>query len=173
MDGHSDEDADPPEIILDIVITAPSSPEVKPSLTNELPRPTDVYDDSHDLSFQPVDILTVPATDHHTLAMSSSSALWLTPFEEAMANATLPEPGPEYFAARQVIWKIPRGPGSRSSPKRSRKLEAILQKEGPLDSDEDWAAGLDKIWKGLIGGQKLKERIALRDLVCRTPSLDP
>ena len=82
-----------------------------------------------------------------------------------MASATLPEPGPDYFAARQALWRTPRGTGPKPTPKRSRKLQALLQREGPLDGAQNWDAGIEKLWKGLIGGQKPKERIPLRDLV--------
>jgi hypothetical protein len=167
MEGHSEEGAEPPQSLVDIVVTvtAPSSPEIKPPPTDGLPRSADEYGDSYELTFQPPDNLTVPANRHIT-SMDSSNVSRHTPFEEVLANTAMPEPGPDYFAVRQQLWRTPHGSGPKSSPKRSRKLQVLLQRDGPLDKQQDWDAGLDKIWKGIIGGQKLRERIPLRDLVC-------
>ncbi|GJE85001.1 hypothetical protein PsYK624_010780 [Phanerochaete sordida] len=161
MDAHPEEDSEPAETALGIVVTAPSSPEQK-----ALPPPLDGHSQEHsdpfELSFVPLDTLSVP------LMSASPPAPRFTPFEQAMANATLPEPGPAYFAARQALWRTV--PGAQSSqpttaPRRSKKLQSILQADGPLDTEKYWSAGLEKVWKGLIGGQKLKERLPLRDLI--------
>lgn len=159
MDGHPEEDTEPPENILGIVVTAPSSPEQKHPTPNGLSAE---YSDSYELTFLPLDSLSVPAMSN------AVSAPRLTPFEEAMGNATLPEPGPAFFAARQALWRVPcatQPSNSRPEPRRSKKLQAILQTDGPLDKQEYWDAGLERIWKSLIGGQRVKERLPLRDTV--------
>lgn len=165
MAGHPEEDSELAESSLGIVVTAPSSPENKGPLTNGHPLE---YGDSFELSFVPLDTLSVPAMT------ADSTALRLTPFEQAMANATLPEPGPAHFAARQALWRsLPGAQPSQPSaaPRRSKKLQSILRIEGPLDREDYWNAGLEKVWKGLLSGQKLKERLPLRDLV--RPSFYP
>ncbi|EKM59801.1 uncharacterized protein PHACADRAFT_181764 [Phanerochaete carnosa HHB-10118-sp] len=159
MDSHPEASAELAENILGIVVTAPSSPEHKTVSPN---GPSVEYGDSFELTFLPLDSLSVPVMS------KSVSTPRLTPFEEAMANAALPEPGPAYFTARQAIWRVPRSvqpSQSRPEPRRSKGLQSILQEEGPLDKQEYWESGLDKIWKGLIGGQRLKERLPLRDLI--------
>lgn len=154
--GHLDDE----ENTVDIVVTAPSSPEAQ---TN---RTTSEYGDNDDhleLTFIPLDSLSVPAT----MSESAQQALPRTPFEDALANASLPEPGPAYFAARREIWTTSRSSQSaqpRQPSKRSQKFQAMLQSEDPLD-DVYWNAGLDKIWKGLISGQRVREPLALRELV--------
>ena len=160
MDVHPEEDTEPPENNnLGIVVTAPSSPEQRSPPPN---GPSDGYGDPFELTFLPLDSLSVPAMS------KSASTPRLTPFEEAMANATLPEPGPAYFALRQSLWRVPRATqpvAARPAPKRSKRLQSILQTEGPLDKQEYWDVGLEKIWKGIVGGQRLKEPLPLRDLV--------
>ena len=162
--GHPDE-----ENAVDIIVTAPSSPEAP---TNGI---TPEYDDSSELTkFLALDSLPVP-TSGSMSAQPASVASSRTPFEDALAHASLPQPGPAYFAARREIWTTPRGarPTQPSQPsKRSRKFQAMLQSEGPIE-DVYWRAGLDKIWKGLINGQKVREPLALRDLVRLFRPLDP
>lgn len=161
MDGHSS--PEPSEnITVDIVVTAPSSPEIKGPLTNGSLRSE--YDDAPpQLTFQPSDSLSIPGDP----AMSSSSNL--TSFEQAMSKTAFPEPGPQYYAIRQALWRTQtRPPPSqpRTAVTRIPKLQAILQREGPLDKEEYWKGGLEKIYKGLVSGQRIKDRLPLRDLVC-------
>lgn len=139
----------------------PSSPEVKSPPPDGQQQE---YGEPHELTFLPLDCLTVPAAT----STSNTTPCQRTPFEGAMANATLPESGPEHFAARCELWRTFRGSEpvqSHPPPKRSRKLQAMLSQEGPIEDEAFWKAGLDKIWKGLLSGQRVKDRLPLRDAV--------
>ncbi|KIP07708.1 hypothetical protein PHLGIDRAFT_89189 [Phlebiopsis gigantea 11061_1 CR5-6] len=100
--------------------------------------------------------MSTPPTSSHTC------------FEDALATAILPEPGPAYFDARRQLWKTFRGtePAQAAQPSaRMQRLRAMLSNEGLLESDEYWNAGLGKFWNGLMSGQRIRERLPLRDLV--------
>lgn len=90
-------------------------------------------------------------------------------FEHIMESTLLPSSGPAHFAARRALWRRPISfPPPRTE--QSAKLLELLDREGPIDSDELWNKGLDKIWKGVTGGGRLKRRLPMRYLV-RRPSL--
>ena len=90
-------------------------------------------------------------------------------FEQVIENTLLPPPGPAHFAARRALWRRPISfPPPRTE--QSAKLRELLDQEGAVDSDEVWNNGLDKIWKGVTGGGRLKRRLPMRYLV-RQPSL--
>jgi hypothetical protein len=84
--------------------------------------------------------------------------------------------GPEYWAARRALWLSPR-PGTAPSPSEpepqgisreqglQRRLIAMLDEPGAEENDELWAAGLQQIWKGLIGSAKVKHPLPLRTVV--------
>ncbi|KAH8118763.1 hypothetical protein DFH11DRAFT_1475586, partial [Phellopilus nigrolimitatus] len=76
---------------------------------------------------------------------------------------TLPAPGLAFFAARRALWKAaPPAPPAPASPAPSRvKLEALLNQPGAVESDEVWRAGLQAVWKGLVGGNQLRKRLPL------------
>ncbi|KAI0251324.1 hypothetical protein BJV78DRAFT_1212490 [Lactifluus subvellereus] len=86
-----------------------------------------------------------------------------------LADADLPPPGPDHFAARRALWTTPTATsrlGHDPSPSRVR-LESLLNQPGALESPEVWDAGLSKVWKGLVGvgGGKLKSPLPLRAVV--------
>ena len=49
------------------------------------------------------------------------------------------------------------------------KLEEVLNRPGALQSEEIWKAGIEKVWKGLVGGGRLKKRLPMGIVVRRTP----
>ncbi|TCD70408.1 hypothetical protein EIP91_003489 [Steccherinum ochraceum] len=144
-----------------IVVTAPSSPESSPgrprndrslSLLSSLgaPHPRS----SHDHSFLPMNRLEVP--DH--LRTKSH-------FELLLEAADLPEPGPAHFAARQKLWRVPRIHASTAKPQHPVFEKFLKRRGGRVDSDETWRAGLDKVWKGIMSGAKLKQNMPLNYLI--------
>ncbi|KAI0268347.1 hypothetical protein BC834DRAFT_868995 [Gloeopeniophorella convolvens] len=125
----------------------------------------------------------IPATIYNFLssptapafAKSTSSTPSLPPplettpsaFALLLERTELPPPGPEHFAARRALWTTPTA-GSRldAPPSPSRiKLETLLDQPGALESQEVWNVGLSKVWKGLIGGGRLKNFLPLRAVV--------
>ena len=156
-----------------IVVTGPSSPQIQPPSHNRdvhrFPFPT-MPSSPFGHSFE-TDALRVP-TPRPPL-QTQDEAVTATPekshFEKLMDSANLPEPGPEYFEARRLLWHTPSPhyqEQNRSTPPNRRRLEDILQKyDGRLDEDEIWSNGLDKVWKGLITGARLKLKLPLRYLV--------
>lgn len=83
------------------------------------------------------------------------------------AAASLPEPGPDHFERRRALWTAtPPEPMVPTSPSPSRvKLEALLGQSGAVESDEVWRAGLKNVWKGLVGGNQLRQRLPLAIVV--------
>jgi len=41
------------------------------------------------------------------------------------------------------------------------KLEEILNRPGAVESEEIWKGGIEKVWKGLVGGGRLKRRLPM------------
>ncbi|KAH9853666.1 hypothetical protein C2E23DRAFT_822187 [Lenzites betulinus] len=86
-----------------------------------------------------------------------------TPFEQRLAAADLPNHGPELFEARKALWRQP-GSHARVPPQPNlsqQKLEHILATPGALESDKTWAAGIDRVWDGLVGGARLRHHLPL------------
>ncbi|KAK7695736.1 hypothetical protein QCA50_000372 [Cerrena zonata] len=158
-----------------IVVTVPSSPEI-PAVTPQRDGQKHIFPvmstSPYGHSFE-TDALRVPTPRPPLPLQESPSSLTTTEvkshFENLMETANLPEPGPAYFEARRALWHTPsphieRGP--RITPPNRRKLEDILQKfDGKLDEDEVWFNGLDKVWKGLITGARLRTSLSLRYLI--------
>ncbi|KAI0065873.1 hypothetical protein BV25DRAFT_1821566 [Artomyces pyxidatus] len=88
-------------------------------------------------------------------------------FTQLLDDAELPPPGPDYFAARRALWTKPSSDSLPPHPPPSSriKLEALLDQPGALESDEVWHVGLDKVWKGLVSGGRLKNFLPLRTVV--------
>ncbi|KAF7355471.1 hypothetical protein MSAN_01463900 [Mycena sanguinolenta] len=86
-----------------------------------------------------------------------------------MSSATS---GVEFYNARRAQWLTPpvppptRPPGAESSSSR-RKLEQVLSAPDALTSDDVWFGSVEKIWKGLGAGGRLKRRLPMRLVVCR------
>ena len=95
-------------------------------------------------------------------------------FEEALASSDLPPQGPAYFAARRALWLAPcatQRSGVRARPAEPstsrQRLEKLLNRPGAANDEGVWKAGVEKVWKGLTGGVRLKRRLPLA-LVVRT-----
>ena len=95
---------------------------------------------------------------------SLSSTRHLPPgFPHLLAHANLPQPGPEYFAARRALWTTPTA-ASRlgQTPPISRvRLETLLDEPGALERPDVWDTGLKRVWKGLVEGGRLKNFLPL------------
>lgn len=164
--------ANTPAVPSRIVVTVPSSPEIPPA-----PTQRDVQKHTFPImSTSPyghpfeTDALRVPTPRPPLKESPTSTAQGKSHFEKLMDTTNLPEPGPEYFEARRALWHLPSPQyegDNRTIPPNRRRLEDILQKyDGKLDEDEVWHSGLDKVWKGLVTGARLKTKMPLRYLVC-------
>ncbi|RPD67349.1 hypothetical protein L226DRAFT_529695 [Lentinus tigrinus ALCF2SS1-7] len=87
----------------------------------------------------------------------------MSPYQERLAAAHLPPPGPEYFNARRALWLVP-GP-NHSIPTETnssrRRLEALLATRDALEDEVVWQTGVDRVWRGLLNGARLKHRLPL------------
>jgi hypothetical protein len=88
-------------------------------------------------------------------------------FEDILATADLPPPGPAYYAARRVLWLTPSRPLIRPrEPSSSRqRLENLLNPPGAVCDEGVWKSGVEKVWKGLTAGGRLKRRLPLNLVV--------
>lgn len=79
-----------------------------------------------------------------------------------LVGANLPPPGPAHYAVRRALWLTPtKAPEhAPSSPSRLR-LEQLLSQPGAARSDEAWKGGIQKVWKGLVGGGRLRRRLPM------------
>jgi len=88
-------------------------------------------------------------------------------FEQVLQHADLPQPGPDYYEARRRLWLTP----STDLPRRQapslaqRKLEDMLNQSNPIHSIEVWSNGLERVWKGLCSGGKLKSHLPMHLIV--------
>ncbi|EMD40883.1 hypothetical protein CERSUDRAFT_62861 [Gelatoporia subvermispora B] len=87
----------------------------------------------------------------------------MSSFDDRMARAELPPPGPAYFAARRALWctspeNVPIQTASTFSIPR---LEELLAKEDVHENEEYWNAGIKQIHTGLMKGVYLKKRLPL------------
>ncbi|KAJ7240308.1 hypothetical protein B0H12DRAFT_1134857 [Mycena haematopus] len=82
-------------------------------------------------------------------------------------SSSTPLTGIEFYNARRAQWLTPpvpappRPPGSEPSSAR-RKLEQVLSAPDALTSDDVWFGSVEKIWKGLGAGGRLKRRLPMR-----------
>lgn len=125
-------------------------------------------------SFDPPEALRVPTprppVDVPSSKSTTSSPPAQTRFEQLLESSDLPEPGPAYFEARRALWHTPIPHDQQPEPlatsvSRQRLEELLNTHEGKLDEDDVWYNGLDKVWKGLITGARLKRRLPLRYLI--------
>ena len=96
-------------------------------------------------------------------------------FDQILQAASLPEPGPEYYAARRRIWLTPTQvlpPPASASLSRQRIENLFNQSNGNsiVYSHEAWRNGLEKVWKGLSSGVRLKYKLPLNIVV--SPSIE-
>ncbi|KAI0772072.1 hypothetical protein BD413DRAFT_548138 [Trametes elegans] len=153
-----------------IVITQPSSPDdspnlSQPSLSLASVRALEVrtLSDVTTRLGAPVDPLPSTATARPTSLSATTPATPMSAFEQRLAATTMPPPGPDYFAVRRSLWRapLPNHP-AQAEPSSSRmRLESLLSEPGALEDDLTWGSGLDKVWHGLVGGAKLRQRLPL------------
>ena len=150
-----------------IVVTVPSSPDdrqnVRPHILRtpplralELPAPSDITPRSR----APFDSDNLSPTLTFTSQSVNPS---MSPFEDQLTTTVLPPPGADHFAARRALWWEPgTNPPNATEPNPSRgRLESLLAEPAALEDDRVWNAGLDRVWRGLTGGAKLKHRLPL------------
>ncbi|KAI0326668.1 hypothetical protein GY45DRAFT_1328624 [Cubamyces sp. BRFM 1775] len=159
-------DSEPPPAT--IVITAPSSPDETPKLGQiPLPSPLLLGDEPaartlSDVTDVPVNLRMSPRATANLLT-ATTSPLPMSTFEQRLAAAELPPPGPELFHVRRTLWCTPGpNPPARTEPTAPRvRLETLLAVPGAVEDDNTWDAGLDRVWDGLVGGVRLKHRLPL------------
>lgn len=89
--------------------------------------------------------------------------LSLSAFERRIAGASLPPPGPSHYTARRQLWLEKTGaspPPPVPSTSRQR-LEQLLSMPGAATNDEVWKSGVERVWKGLVTGGRLKRRLPM------------
>ncbi|KAI0033337.1 hypothetical protein K488DRAFT_35550, partial [Vararia minispora EC-137] len=84
-------------------------------------------------------------------------------FAQLLSHADLPPPGPDHFEARRKLWTSrPANAPPLPPPEPSRtRLEGVLTAPGALENDQVWRSGLEKVWRGLVGGGRLKYPLPL------------
>ncbi|KAF9453030.1 hypothetical protein P691DRAFT_802410 [Macrolepiota fuliginosa MF-IS2] len=94
-----------------------------------------------------------------------------TTFDDLVASHRMPPPGPDYYRARRQLWLSPQQDGSRSTSHSQytstshEKLKKTLQTPGVVYSDSCWRNGIEKVWKGLSKGERLKGRLPLNLII--------
>ncbi|KAI0796827.1 hypothetical protein C8Q75DRAFT_802504 [Abortiporus biennis] len=145
-----------------VVVTIPSPP----NSPNEcIQKHLHQHSSAGQTLFQ-VDTLKPPSTiTAHDPNVSPQSHKTIT-FQDLLETTDLPEQGPALFAARRALWYARRT--DIEAPETSHMnstLEAVLNGDRALDSDEVWNAGLGRIWKGIVGGSRLKRRLPLNSVI--------
>jgi hypothetical protein len=110
---------------------------------------------------------------HNPSAIPASPILLDSPttsyIDELLATTPLPPPGPAYYLARRKLWLTPRSPRVPCLPDYSasrQRLQAVLSEPNVVHDDDAWRNGIEKVWKGLSGGGKLKQRLPMSLIVC-------
>ncbi|OAX44494.1 hypothetical protein K503DRAFT_678541 [Rhizopogon vinicolor AM-OR11-026] len=79
-----------------------------------------------------------------------------------ISNPDFPPPGPAHYAARRALWLTPTKVPRRSPPSSSRqRLEHLLSEQGAVSNEAAWKNGIEKVWKGLVNGGRLKRSLPL------------
>ncbi|KAJ7781065.1 hypothetical protein B0H16DRAFT_1298520 [Mycena metata] len=90
--------------------------------------------------------------------MSSSSPST----SSSSSSSEPPLSGVDLYNARRALWLTPTVPPRPPEPSSSRrKLEQVLSTPDALTSDEVWFGSVEKIWKGLGAGGRLKRRLPM------------
>ncbi|KAJ7178972.1 hypothetical protein C8R46DRAFT_619972 [Mycena filopes] len=86
-----------------------------------------------------------------------------SPSSSSSADSTTPPlSGVDLYNARRALWLTPTVPPRAPDPSSSRrKLEQVLSTPDALTSDEVWFGSVEKIWKGLGAGGRLKRRLPM------------
>ncbi|KAF5322538.1 hypothetical protein D9619_000641 [Psilocybe cf. subviscida] len=103
----------------------------------------------------------------HSMFMSSQSPPQKSTFQDILQSADLPEPGPEYYAARRRLWLTPRpetGTPPPLSPTR-KELEEEVAKQSALHNPKSWTPTMDKMWRRLSNGRPLKYPLPLHFII--------
>lgn len=146
------------------------------SLPSTAPIPLSSLSTSSIESVPPSIVSTTHATEPLVSRIPQHNNSLLSDFEQRCATSSLPPPGPEHFEARRNLWLGRPPSGDTTSTLRPQKsppvsnarsrLEELLSRPGALESDEVWNAGLVRVWKGLVGGGRLKKALPLNLVVC-------
>lgn len=79
-----------------------------------------------------------------------------------ISNPEFPPSGPAHYAARRALWLTPTKVHRRSPPSSSRqRLEQLLNEPGAVNNEQAWKDGIEKVWKGLVNGGRLKRSLPL------------
>lgn len=115
-------------------------------------------------------LLNTPTLPHnYTPDSQKSLSTTLKSWDDILAAAELPPPGPDHYAARRNLWLTPRHIAESSSPDTStsrKRLEEVLSLPDAVYNDEVWESGIGKVWKGLNSGGNLKRRLPMALMVC-------
>ena len=144
-----------------IIITVPSSPDEPPKECQRVLRTPPLK--ALKLC-APSDMIPRAPFGRETLSpQPSSHDTAMSPYQERLAAADLPPPGPEHFAARRALWLVPGPNPSLQTEANSarRRLEKLLATPQALEDDVVWQAGVDRVWRGLINGARLRNRLPL------------
>lgn len=155
-----------------IIITVPSSPDEPPIICQKILRTpplqaVQLHAPSDSTPLAPFDCSLLSPLP----TMSQDAPVSL--FQQRLRDADLPLPGADHFAARRTLWWSP-GPNEPSPTEANssrRRLEALLAHPGALEDDDIWEAGVDRVWRGLVNGAKLKHRLPLALVVRPYPRL--
>lgn len=100
-------------------------------------------------------------------SLITTDALPASSFELSLSNASLPPPGPSYYAARRALWLTPTAGHPLPQPQSTsrQKLEQLLGVPGAEESEELWNSGIGRVWKGLVTGEKLRRRLPMNLVV--------
>ncbi|KAG6854883.1 hypothetical protein C0991_012073 [Blastosporella zonata] len=87
-------------------------------------------------------------------------------FDDVLNAATLPPPGPAFYAARRALWLAPRDsprqlPTSNSPSNSRQRLEHLLRPPNAAEGDYAWNNGIKRVWKSLDAGDRLKKPLPL------------
>ncbi|KAJ7180272.1 hypothetical protein C8R43DRAFT_870859 [Mycena crocata] len=81
--------------------------------------------------------------------------------EESQSHSE-PLSGLALYEARRAQWLTPTVPPRAPEPSTSRrKLEQVLSAPNAVTSDDVWFGSVEKIWKGLGAGGRLKRRLPM------------
>ncbi|KIM90967.1 hypothetical protein PILCRDRAFT_25393, partial [Piloderma croceum F 1598] len=84
-------------------------------------------------------------------------------FEDTLSTIALPPPGPAHYTARRALWlaPVPEAPLPPVPSTSRQRLEHLLSMPGAVESEEVWKSGVEKVWKGLVAGGRLKRRLPM------------
>ncbi|KAH9938311.1 uncharacterized protein B0H18DRAFT_966539 [Fomitopsis serialis] len=96
-------------------------------------------------------------------SFSQANADSVASFEQRVASAQMPPPGPDYFYAQRSLWWEPSVTPlqSHEASTSRRKLEDLLNQDDAAESDDTWRAGLGKVYRALTSGARLRKRLPL------------